>query len=321
MRAAEATEIMATLRHFAASLADSEDELNAINVFPVADRDTGTNLRRTVEAMIDELDGVEPTAELASAVALAALNGARGNSGLICAQFLAGMLAVEPDALLTDAATLARSLAAGAARARAAVANPVDGTMVSVADAAARTAAEHSSGSPTQLLDAVQRTVQWAVDDTRRQLPVLTEAGVVDAGAAGLGLFFEAIAAIVAHAESGAEAEPVDGGVAALVWDTDVAPLPIPHSSPTHEPASRFVGFEVQFTANGDQAVADALRALLHRAGTDVVVSHADTVIRAHVHTGEAGPVIEAVLAHVEPRNIGVEPLFESTRPDGTPHP
>ncbi len=331
----EATEIMATLRRFAALVAQAENDLNRINVFPVADRDTGTNLRRTVEAMLAELDD-GPQGELGAALALAALNGARGNSGLICAQYVAGLLAVEPERLLDDPEALGRGVVEGALRARAAVAEPVDGTVITVADAAARAAAEWLGWDPDGLdggpvvpdpgsgggrdraevqglVAELHRVVRQEVAATRTGLAVLAEAGVVDAGAAGLALWFEALAQ-----ELGVPTDVADDdeGITGTAGETAGDPAP-PVADGAGDVAlgsgSSLVGFEVQFTAEGDDATAGALRGVLVDHGTDVVVSHAGAVLRAHVHVhvSEVGPVLEAVLDVVRPRNLSVEALIE----------
>lgn len=337
MRAAEATEILRALRHFATSLADAEHELNAINVFPIADGDTGTNLRRTIDAMVVELDGADGDAELPAAVAIAALNAARGNSGLICAQYLAGLVSVDPSALFVDGASLARSLAVAAARARAAVARPVEGTMVSVADVAARAAADRvgagvgdaitsvPSGAPvvagpsSQLLADVHEVVQRAVADTRQQLPVLTRAGVVDAGAAGLSLLFDALAEVArgrCDQPPSAEHGPDVGGATVSAAASPTNPGDTSGTGGGSSPAvgaqgPAVLGYELQFTADGDEGVADRLRGVLADVGDSVVVSHGHGIIRAHVHLTAIGPAIEAVIDVVRPRNIDVEPLIE----------
>lgn len=316
-------QIQIVLRHFVTSLVDAEAELNAINVFPVPDGDTGTNLRRTAEAMLAELETADPEAEPALAVAMAALNAARGNSGLICAQYLSGLFA-NPDRLFVDGEAMARALAEAARRARAAVAEPVEGTMVSVADVTARAAADWLVGpdqgegvTAADLLAEVHGVARRAVEDTPGQLPVLAEAGVIDAGAAGLLLLVEALAAAAVTAAGG-----VDLAAAASGPSTVPAPDPDPapavagdHLVGDHLVGGRLVGFELQFTADGDAAVADELRRLLVDLGDSVVVSQAEGLIRAHVHTDAAvGSCVEAVLDVVRPRNIDIEPLIDRRR-------
>ncbi len=327
MRAAEATEIQIVLRHFVTSLLDAEEELNAINVFPVPDGDTGTNLRRTAEAMLAELEGADPDLDVAQGVALAALNAARGNSGLICAQYLSGLFA-NPDRLFIDGDALARGLADAAGRARSAVAEPVEGTMVSVADVTARAAADWLTGpdrgeatTAADLLAEVHGVARRAVEDTRGQLPVLAEAGVIDAGAAGLLLLIEALAAAAVTAAGGVEPSPTG---TATISPLQAGPLADADGRPGLAVAlgddglgaplvgGRLVGFELQFTADGDAEVADELRRLLVEVGSSVVVSQAEGLIRAHVHTdGAIGGCVEAVLEVVQPRNIDIEPLIE----------
>lgn len=292
--------ILAALDRFASLLVTAEGELNALNVFPVADRDTGTNLKRTVEQLLAEIESFDPaTGSLGSAIAMAALRAARGNSGLICSQYLASFIECGDDAPSIDGRMLAKCLERGAVAARAAVARPVEGTMLTVADAAAdAVTGRHATSTPAEVARLAHRRSLEALAATPDQLPVLAEAGVVDAGAAGLVLFLEALWTVL---EDGQATEAV-----------------VAHREPDGPAPSlntQFVGFELQFTADGPQTLADELRTMLDVMGTDVVVSSAQGVVRAHVHVSDVGAALEAVLARTRPRNIVVEALMESTEP------
>ena len=299
------------LQRYAALLVANEAQLNEMNVFPLADRDTGTNLVRTVERLIRELDSVGDSQTIGSRAAVAALAAARGNSGLILSQYLAGFLGSVGGATEVDRGTepachsdldlekgadsFAMALAAGAADARAAVADPVEGTILSVADRVAAIVAESDIVDPACLGVLAHRASMVALAATPDQLDVLARAGVVDAGGAGLVLFFQALT------------EHMSGTAGPAV------PVPVPASVPVVSGTDGLLGFELQFTAHGPRPMAEELRVLLNRFGRDVVVSWAEDVARAHVHLDEVGPALEAVLDVTRPRDIMVEPLREVT--------
>lgn len=173
--------------------------------------------------------------------------------------------------------------------------------MLSVADAAAESVASavvRGTSSAGEAAGIAHRRALLALEETPAQLDVLAAAGVVDAGAAGLVLFFESLS--IVH---GDRAPPRR------------VPLAEP-GPPKSNGDARFVGFELQFTADGTTTLADRLRAVLDELGTDVVVSSAHRLVRAHVHVVDLGSALEAVLEHTKPRNIVVEPLMESTERD-----
>lgn len=173
------------------------DDLNRINVFPIPDHDTGTNLTQTMEALVAAAGPAATAAEFADRMERAALHGARGYSGMILAQFLSAFSSALGTAATIDAATVTTAMQAAATAARAAVAGPVEGTILTVADAAAAGAASRSDDAAGTLRAAHDRAVS-ALRTTPALLPVLRRAGVVDAGAAGLVLLLGSFVAVAA---------------------------------------------------------------------------------------------------------------------------
>ena len=190
-------------RHWAlltrAALAARRTEIDALNVFPVPDGDTGTNLYLTFDAAIDEVVSAHEAAGILGEATLvqecrtlkrAILLSARGNSGVIVSQLVGGLCdaVIERDAEVVDALLLADAFAAGAAAARACVAHPQEGTILSVADAGAAAAVEaaEAGGSLADVCEAAVDAAQEALTRTPEQLEALARAGVVDAGGAGL---------------------------------------------------------------------------------------------------------------------------------------
>lgn len=280
----------------------AENRLNELNVFPVADSDTGTNVLRTAEAIAQEV-GTEPASNLdqvAKAIGQAAMMSSRGNSGLILGQYLTGF----SSALVEDPwpEEWSTALKAGADRARAAVGNPVEGTILSVAD---EVAVAVGSSSPEILLDASKKA-DAAVVQTEFRLPVLTKAGVVDAGGVALSLFVRALADVVS---SEPEFTIIDRAVARPARRKGDVEPPMKHE---------VVGYELQFNLAAGLAEVDEIQMLLSALGTDVVVGTDGDTLAAHVHAADVGSVIEAVLP-LQPFNIRVEALLK-TRPVGPNH-
>lgn len=292
----DVAEVVAVLRTFANRVAADSDQLDALNVFPVADRDTGANMQRSLAAIVDAVDDASTAAEVADAVMDGALDG-RGNSGLITGQFLSGWVSVMgPDGLVfTD------GLAAGAASARRAVVGPVDGTMLTVADAVAARAREGGD------VDALVAAAAAAVDATTEQLDVLAQHGVIDAGAAGLLHFFVAVSDVVGR--RGLEPQLISCDVG-LAEGTPSAMLPAE--------GQRVVGHEIRFRVPVSIVGADELRGLLSEFGSDVVVGSGVDELAAHLHVVDVDVAVSVISTALETRpgakaiSYHVEPLVES---------
>lgn len=216
LEAVDAAAVRTWARASLAALGRAREEIDAINVFPVPDGDTGTNLYLTFDAACERLDalgaagpdatGAADAAAALGALAAGALDAAHGNSGTILAQLLRGVADELAEAACRgpiDPAALAAALASADASARAAVAAPVEGTMLSVVTAAAGAAgelvrrAEPARPPFAAVAEAARHAAFEALRATQDQLPVLAEAGVVDAGARGVCVFFDVLAALV----------------------------------------------------------------------------------------------------------------------------
>ncbi len=192
--------------------------IDDLNVYPVPDGDAGANMLATLRALHDGLEAVPDDASraaVAHGAARAAVMGARGTAGVILSQIVRGFSAALPATGGIDAVALARACRAGSDAAGRAVRNPVEGTMLTVARAAAAEAEQSANGTVTELLQALVRGAEDALARTPGRLDVLRDAGVVDAGGAGL---VEALRAVAAEAGAGPasalvvlvpEAEPV----------------------------------------------------------------------------------------------------------------
>ncbi|MFD5644667.1 DAK2 domain-containing protein [Streptomyces anulatus] len=305
-------------------------EIDAINVYPIADGDTGTNLYLTVESAAAAVEAVfaahetgataPATADAVRAMAHGALIGARGNSGTILAQLLRGMAGVLADG--GDAAHLRRALTRAADAARRAVAHPVEGTVLTVAAAAAE-AAEGAEGGESDLRTVVHAAYAGALAalaKTPEQLAVLGRAGVVDAGGRGLVAVLGALVETVTgqapvrgpRTAHGKAPTPVDGGsvVGLPVGGTPVEGVPaggfpaggVPETGvpvgegPLDCPEDGVAGpaFEVIYLLEaGDEQVA-RLRTRLDALGDSLVVVGGDGLWHVHVHVDDAGAAGEA---------------------------
>jgi len=287
----DARTLAASLRAMLAALRAHEDELNRLNVFPVRDHDTGTNMALTLAGMVAALDtptdgAPEPTfAGIAKTVGGAALEAARGNSGVILAEALRGLLDTWAPLRQVGPAELARGFRAAATAAREAVLDPVEGTILSVADAAAAA----TGATVPALLTVAAGAARQAVAATREQLAALRDAGVVDAAGYGLQLCLEAFAATVAAGEGG-HTVPGEPGVAVA------------------EPGTPAL-FEVEYLLACERDAVDELARELGAIGDSVAVARGNGTFRVHVHTRQAGAAIEAALRRGTPSRIQVSYL------------
>ena len=187
---------------FGAALGDHQDAINRLNVYPVPDGDTGTNMTLTLTSVgeaVDDLGSDAAMAEVCKAVAHGSLMGARGNSGVIMSQLLRGITEVVREHEAIDGDIVARALTRASELSYEAVQRPVEGTILTVVRECAAAASE-AAGTGASLVDVLDRTRtagQASLDNTPELLPVLKDAGVVDAGGAGFLLFLDALLQVV----------------------------------------------------------------------------------------------------------------------------
>ncbi|MEU1231013.1 DAK2 domain-containing protein [Streptomyces sp. NPDC005828] len=282
------------------ALGREREEIDAINVYPVADGDTGTNLYLTAEAAHQAVEAVfavsaPDTAETVRAMAHGALLGARGNSGTILAQLLRGMAAVLAEG--RDGDHLARALAEASTAARQAVAHPVEGTVLTVAAAAADGCA--GGGPLVEVAARAHEGARTALEATPRQLDVLGRAGVVDAGGRGL----LAVLGALVETVSGREPEPAEtapGGVR-LLGDVRAVPAAAPPCDGEAGPA-----YEVIYLLEAQDTAVELLRSRLDALGDSLVVVGGDGLWNVHVHVDDAGAAVEAGIEAGRPHRIRI---------------
>jgi len=258
-----------------------QQEIDDLNVYPVPDSDTGTNLVLTLAAAHE---AVAEHGDL-RVMARGALLGAKGNSGTIVAQLLKGLADALPDAPRGRA--FAAGLTEAARSAWRVVDKPVDGTVLSVADAAARAAQRSGSDELAEVVRAAASGAAEALARTPDQLAVLAEAGVVDAGGRGLCVLLNALVEVV----------------------TGVAPPPAPprRLAAPRESGSGAYAYEVQYLLHAPAPAVDDLRRTLSELGDSLVIVDAgDDTWNVHVHVNDIGGAIEAAIVAGRPYRIGV---------------
>lgn len=285
-----------------AALSEHAGTINALNVFPVPDRDTGTNMSVTMALAVDGLAAEAPPDLLTSVrvLARATLLSARGNSGVILSQLVRGLadVVIGLDGVPLTSSDVADVLREAAQRARGGVQEPVEGTMLSVADAAAD-AATGARGRPlAELVDLVVVAAQDAVGRTREQLPVLRDAGVVDAGAVGYWIVLRALQHVV-HREPGT----------ALEGETPQWLRAPQRECPTgfragsgslHEAGGP--AYEVMFVVHEcDPDRIAQLTATLQGLGDSVVISGGPELCSVHVHLDDVAAGVNAAVAAGRP--------------------
>jgi DAK2 domain fusion protein YloV len=290
------------------------DEINRLNVFPVADSDTGTNMLFTMRSALAEANTVTgagdtaghgDVARVAAALSVGALNGARGNSGVILSQILRGIADVTAGAAADnggalrdiDAALLGSALRHGVRLVVASMGGQeVPGTIVSVLLAAAAAVEQNAGEGLVRALTSAGDAAVIALEKTPEQLDVLGRAGVVDAGGRGLLVLLDALrSTIVGQAPARAVYEPAPG------------PQPAQPAAGQRAPQ-----FEVMYLLGGcDDEGADALRNRLDELGESVAIATSGVIggYSVHIHTDDAGAAVEAGLAIGTPRRIQISAL------------
>lgn len=269
------------------------DVLNRINVFPVADGDTGNNMAFTLGAVLAGALSrrAGSASELLRQVGADAIDGARGNSGAILAQFLQGMAEAVGSARVLDTASLAEAVRRGAQAARQALSEPREGTILSVIHAFAESL-HHSHGKHdlgAWFAQALARTRE-ALADTPRQLAVLQKAGVVDAGAQG---FVDLIEGVVEFMQQRRRGNAYSAAFSAAELD-DLADdeAAAAHRDACGDPEHRWCS---ECLVIGNDIDRDALRAAVAAVGaSSVVIAGSSTRVRVHAHVREPQPLFEA---------------------------
>ena len=293
------------------NLSNRRAKVDELNVFPVPDGDTGTNMGMTIGAARTELLNLpdDCTVEKAAQVtASAMLRGARGNSGVISSLLFRGFSKALQGKKTADAKDLVQALEKGVEGAYKAVMKPTEGTMLTVARVASEEAAASGIADAVELWQLVCTAAQRALDNTPEQLPVLKKAGVVDAGGQGLVYIFEGMLSVfkdnhIIAADEAPEksAKLSTSGAGKGVYTDELM---------TVEDSKN--GYCTQFLVHkNDGASSNKLRAFLESNGDSVVVIEDDEVINCHVHTADPGKIVSHALQYGYLTNFKIENMHE----------
>jgi DAK2 domain fusion protein YloV len=292
-----AADLRRAVLRFRDALRAHQEELNRLNVYPVPDGDTGTNMALTLESVSAELRTADSMDEVCHAVSRGSLMGARGNSGVITSQILRGL--VEGFGVLdaVRGVDLRSGLRRGSDTAYQAVMRPVEGTILTVVREAAE-AVEALGGEPT-LAAALERAYDAAYDAVERTpqlLPALRDAGVVDAGGKGFTLLLAALLEVVSgRAIPEPEVVTTPAAVAAHLAGDEVSSL----------------RYEVMYLLDAPDETLPAFRNAWSAIGDSIVVVGGDGLWNCHIHTNDIGGAVEAGIDAGRPHKIRITDLVE----------
>lgn len=288
------------------NISNSRQAVDALNIFPVPDGDTGTNMSMTIGAAAKEM-AVLPDdctlSEASSRCASALLRGARGNSGVILSLIFRGFAKGFKGLDEADGKAVANAFKLGVEAAYKAVMKPTEGTILTVIRKAAEAADELSQtlDDPIEVSFAALLAAKEALAQTPEQLPVLKKAGVVDAGGQGLVLIFQGFESVFGH---NAIVQALDGSA--------VVPVSVPDKSTVAEASDDIEfgycsEFLIEKSADAKEKDPLRLRAFLESIGDCVVVVDDSDIIKVHVHSNEPGNVIQAALKYGQLINIKID--------------
>ncbi len=294
-----APDVRTVVSRYRDALRAHQEELNRLNVYPVPDGDTGTNMALTLESVTSEVGTAETMPEVCRAIAHGSLMGARGNSGVILSQILRGLAdtfsaldAVGPDDVVAG-------LRHASDAAYQAVMHPVEGTILTVVREAAEAAEAARADGATGLVDVLDRSLKAARESVKRTpelLPVLREAGVVDAGGHGFTLLLAACLEVVdGRPIPDPEVISTPAAVEAHLRGTDVSTL----------------RYEVMYLLEADDGTIPAFKDAWDSIGDSIVVVGGSGLWNCHVHTNDIGAAIEAGIEAGRPSRIRVTDLVE----------
>ncbi len=309
------TELLAGMLITGAKSLDAKREwINELNVFPIPDGDTGTNMCMTIESAIREMDktGLRDMAEMSKAISSGSLRGARGNSGVILSQLMRGFAKVIANYEEIDKMVICESFQKACETAYKAVMKPKEGTILTVARAAADKALELSgveSCSLCEYMDEIVAEAERVLAMTPEMLPVLKQAGVVDAGGQGLleifkgardALYGEKVDYIIPErSESPAPSEPDSPDVSLGNLSTDDVKF----------------GYCTEFIINLDEELHESeekeYRDFLNSIGDSIVLVPDSEFVKTHVHTNDPGLVIQKALTYGSLSHIKIDNMRE----------
>jgi hypothetical protein len=296
-----AQDLKQVMNRYSARLKEHRESLNRLNVYPVPDGDTGTNMGLTMESVVGALDGKSSLADVAQAMAHGSLMGAQGNSGIILSQILRAWAEAFRDLKDISPAQFGDGLERASAAAYKAVGHPVEGTILTVLRHAAEEARAASGEGLNALLERVYSRAEKALLETPELLPVLKAAGVVDAGGAGLLLLLACLR------------EQISGAKVVLppAFFKPAAQLAGDGHAGGEGGSIADLQYEVMFMLEGPAGADERLMEAWAGIGDSIVIVGGDGTWKCHIHTDDIGAALEAGVEAGRPRRIKVTDLLE----------
>ena len=296
------------------AVSTNQNQLNALNVFPVPDGDTGTNMFLTMRGIAEDMARTA-TAEVpatSEALARAAILGARGNSGLIMSQLFRGLRDAMTDADEVNGENFAQGISIAAEMAYEAVPNPVEGTMLTVLRESGELAVRTAEGG-TPLADVVEATATQAMDTTGRtpeMLAVLKEAGVVDSGGFGLAIMLVGMSQYLRGEGDGSVTVIAPGIDASLVGEHGV----VVHAASVQMAEEEAWGYCTSFAIEGEGFEVRSLTDAFSNIGRSTVITGDATLVKVHVHMEDPGQALSVahglgVISNVSVQNMDAQAL------------
>lgn len=284
-------------------LLEQSDFVNALNVFPVPDGDTGTNMSMTFKAAVKEIENIDTDSigEVSKRLAKGALMGARGNSGVILSQILRGFSKGLEGKGEVDVTEFAIGFLEGSKSAYKAVMRPTEGTILSVIRAASETAVISEKKDIINLMEEITISAKDMLDKTPELLPALKKAKVVDSGGMGLYIILQGMF------------EALKDGIKAEIKDITVALANNTLAKDTEEIDIKF-GYCTEFIILGDAKNAKVFQNEIETLGDSIIVVGYDDVIKVHIHTNDPGLVLSKAVAIGELSKIKIDNMREEHR-------
>lgn len=290
-------------------LEDNEELINALNVFPVPDGDTGSNMSMTLRAVVEELRGIEELSlqQVLRLISKNGLLGARGNSGVILSQFIAGVTDSIDHRAVIDGELLARALAQGVQEAYQAVSHPQEGTILTVMGATAKRARELKDKSLDVISEEVFKSAREVLARTPEMLPALKKAGVVDAGGLGFVYILQAIADVLSRNSSPLQITHVFfGNGPELMKDRIKSVVRIEKVSQLR--------YCLEFILRGRAPVLDQLKEEIMDEAESVLAIGSRQLRHFHLHTNDPRAILQKVARYGDISRVKIDDMYEQQR-------
>ena len=284
-------------------LLEESDFVNALNVFPVPDGDTGTNMSMTFKAAVKEIENLnsESIGETSKKLAKGALMGARGNSGVILSQILRGISKGLEGKTEVDGRELAVAFEEGSKAAYKAVMRPTEGTILSVIRAAAESVTNAEESNVIAVMETVVTNAKIMLDKTPDLLPALKKAKVVDSGGMGLYIILQGML------------DALKNDIKAEIKDVAVKSAGATGAASTEDIDIKF-GYCTEFIIVGDASKAKEFQDKIENLGDSMIVVGYEDVIKVHIHTNDPGKVLSNAVQYGELSKIKIDNMREEHR-------